>query len=77
MADAREPMELFPREVDAIAVNLWFVPGRGWRLSIAAKREGETFHQGRQEKYEDLTLQEALQVLDADVSSLTRLPSRP
>jgi hypothetical protein len=60
---------LFRLAVEAIAISAIYEPGRGWRLHVNARRQGEEWSESRLCAYECLTTPELVDVLSADLAA--------
>jgi hypothetical protein len=67
--DSQGQERLFRLAPEAVAVNGYYVHREGWTLVVAVRRGDEDWSRAHRERYDRLSTDELLQVLDSDLTA--------
>lgn len=68
-----EQTRLFELALEAISVQANYVPGEGWQVQIAARRQGDPWGSAPWEHYTRLSSEELFEVVTQELAGRLRL----
>jgi hypothetical protein len=73
VVDAADQGRLFKLAVEALNVQMWYVPGEGFLVRVVARRQGDTWTEAERTEYTHLSAPELVDVVDSELGRLLGL----